>query len=449
MKKHIFSGILAIVGVSAITSAPAYAQTEIRFWYALTGYLGEQVSLICDRFNEAQNDYEVVCEGKGGYAEATQAAIAAYRAGQQPTILQAAGSDTLTLMLSGAFHPVHQLMEDHGKDREWANFIDGVVENFGSSEGDLYGLPFNVSTPVMYYNVAMFREAGIEAPPETWQQFQSDMRALRASGVDCPYAESPHAWVHLTQLHAMHNEPVASPENGFGGLDARYDFEELQLQHLELLKSMYEEGLMHVYGPLMGQSSGVSAREAFASGSCAVNTSSIAGHATVHSLADDDLEWAVAKVPVHEGYQRHNSFVDGAALWVFEGHSDDAYDAAVAFLEYLTSSETQRFWASVTGYMPLTVDAYDALQSEGFYERPEYVGREVAIESASIGDGPTPLSRGVRLGNLTQMQAVWKEETDRILVGEQDVQAGVSAMIRRGNALLEDFQQLHAGAQLP
>ncbi|MCR9196398.1 MAG: extracellular solute-binding protein [Hyphomonas sp.] len=415
----------------------------------MTGYLGEQVEIVCDRFNEAQEDYEVVCTGRGGYAEAMQSAIAAYRAGEQPAIVQVTANDTLTLMLSDAFYPAHQLLADHGYDVEAMGFFDAVVENFASSQGDLYGMPFNISTPVMYYNTAMFRDAGIETPPETWQQFEDAMRALQASGVECPYAESPHAWVHLTQLHAMHNAPVATNNNGFDGLDTRYALETLQSKHLSLLKRMYDEGLMHIYGPLMGQSAGISAREAFASGRCAVNTSSIAGHATVTSLADDDLEWAVAFMPVHDDYERHNSYVGGGALWAFNGHSEDVYAGAAAFLDFLASTESQRHWATVTGYMPLTSGAYEALVDENFYAQPNYAGREVAIESINFGDGPTPLSRGIRVGNMSQMQAIWKEEMDRILVDEQDVEAGVLSMIRRGNLLLEQFEQLHSGAELP
>ena len=444
-----FPMLLGMTTAMAAIAAPAHARTEIPFWYALTGYLGEQVVSVCDRFNAAQDDYEIVCVGRGGYAEAMQSSIAAYRAGEQPALVQATGNDTLTLMLSGAFYPVSQLMADHGYSVAEANFIDAVAQNFATGDGELYGLPFNVSTPVMYYNVDLFRDAGIEAPPETWQEFEAAMRALRDSGVDCPYAESPHAWVHLTQLHAMHNAPIATNANGFDGLDTRYDFEELQTTHLQLLKSMYDEGLMHVYGPLMGQSSGISAREAFASGRCAVNTSSIAGHATVHSLAAEDLDWAVAMLPVHEGYDRHNSYVGGAALWVFDGHSDEVYAGVAEFLDFVSSVESQRHWAEVTGYMPLTTDAYDALLAEDFYAQPQFAGREVAIESAQVGDGPTPLSRGVRVGNLTQMQAIWKEELDRILVGEQDVETGVAAMTRRGNDLLEQFEQLYAGVELP
>ena len=448
MEKKMFKFRMFIIlsSMLLILVSPVQAKTKATFWYALTGYLGDQVEIVCDRFNESQSDFEITCVGKGGYAAAVQSAIAAYRAGRQPTIVQASGSDTLTLMLSGAFYPVYRLMTDHGHDLEAVSFINGVVENFGSGKGYLYGMPFNVSTPVMYYNVSMFQKAGIERPPETWEQFEKDMQTLRSSGVDCPYAESPHAWTHLAQLHAMHNSPVATKNNGFEGLDARYDFQALQIEHIELLKRMHDKKLMHIYGPLMGKSSGISAREAFASGRCAVSTSSIAGHATVYSLADPTLDWAVAKMPVHENYRRHNSYVDGAALWVFKGRPDEEYDAAAAFLKYLTSTDAQKFWASVTGYMPLTLDAYESLKADGFYTKPEYAGRDVAIESVGISNLPT---RGVRLGNFNQMQSIWKEELDRVITGRKDVRTGVSDMIRRGNVLLEDFEQTYKGATLP
>ena len=437
-------------GAAALMAQPVAAQIEVPLWYALTGYLGEQVQGVCDRFNEAQDDYEMVCIAKGGYGEALQASIAAYRAGQQPAMVQVSDAANLTMMLSGAIYPVHELMRDYGVPIDWGAFIDPVILNFASSTGDLYSFPFNVSTPVMYYNVEIFNEAGIAEPPDTWGEFVEAMRAIRASGVDCPYAESPHAWVHLTQLNAIHNDPVATSDNGFTGLDARYVYDQgVQAAHLQLLKDMYDEGLMHIYGPLMGRSAGISAREAFASGQCAVNTSSVAGHATVHRLVDGAFDWDVALLPVHDGYERHNSYAGGAALWVFDGHADEVYAGVAQFLEFLTSVDSQRHWSMVTGYMPLTDVAFQTLVSEDLYEDPEYRGRDVAIDSLLVGDGPTAYSRGVRLGNLTQAQSIWREELDRILVGEKDVETGLADAVQRSNALLEQFGALHEGSDLP
>ena len=447
IKKGLFA---ASFGPIALCAWPAQATTEVPLWYALTGYLGEQVQSVCDRFNASQDEYEVVCVGRGGYEEALQSAIAAYRAGEQPAMVQVADAGNLTMMLSGAIYPVHELMADQGIAVDWDAFIDPVLMNFASSQGDLYSFPFNISTAVLYYNVEQFEAAGLDGPPETWTEFVEAMRALQASGVDCPYADSPHAWTHLTQLNAVHNEPVATHDNGFAGLDARYVYDQgVQARHVQMLKDMYDEGLLHIYGPLMGTSTGISAREAFASGRCAVNTSSIAGHATVNRLVDGQFDWSVAMMPVHDGYERHNTFAGGAALWVFDGHDDAVYAGTARFLEFLASADSQRHWSTVTGYIPLTTDAFDSLVAEGFYREPEFAGRDVAIASLQAGGGTTPNTRGVRLGYVTQAQAIWREEIDRILVDQNDVETGLANAVRRSNDLLEQFQTLHEGTEVP
>lgn len=447
MKKQLCAGLC---GVAALAASPASAQVEVPFWYALTGYLGEQVQGVCDRFNASQNEYELVCVGRGGYEEALQGAIAAYRADEQPALVQVADAGNLTMMLSGAVYPVYQLMDDQGIEVDWSEFIQPILLNFASSEGDLYSFPFNVSTAVLYYNIGLFEQAGIERAPETWGEFLEAMRALRSSGVECPYADSPHAWTHLTQLNAIHNEPVATLENGFAGLGARYVYDEgVHLRHIQLLKDMYDEGLLHIYGPLMGRSTGISAREAFASGTCAVNTSSIAGHATVNSLVNGEFDWDVAMMPVHDGYERHNAYAGGAALWVFNGHSDEVYAGVARFLEFLASDESQEHWSSVTGYIPLTDGAFEALAADGFYDQPEFQGRDVAVASLRVGDGTMPYTRGVRLGYMTQAQQIWREEVDRILVGQKDVASGMADAVRRSNELLDQFNTLHEGADLP
>ena len=447
MKKYLFAGVLAPIALSAW---PTGATVEVPLWYALTGYLGEQVQGVCDRFNASQDEYELVCVGRGGYEEALQSAIAAYRAGEHPAMVQVADAGNLTMMLSGAIYPVYELMVDQGIAIDWDAFIDPVLMNFASSEGDLYSFPFNISTAVLYYNAEQFEAAGLDGPPETWTEFVEAMRALSASGVDCPYADSPHAWTHLTQLNAVHDEPVASHDNGFAGLEARYVYDQgVHARHVQLLKDMYDEGLLHIYGPLMGTSTGISAREAFASGRCAVNTSSIAGHATVSQLVDGQFEWGVAMMPVHEGYERHNTFAGGAALWVLDGHSDEVYAGTARFLEFLASEESQHHWSAVTGYMPLTIDAFDALVAQGFYEEPAFEGRDVAIASLQAGGSTTPYTRGVRLGYVTQAQAIWREEIDRILVDQNDVETGLANAVRRSNALLDQFETLHEGTPLP
>src|SRR5947208_12903567 len=97
---------------AAAFSAPAHAQVEIQWWHSMGGALGEWVNDLAKDFNASQKDYKVVPVFKGSYDESMTAAIAAYRAGNAPNILQVFEVGTATMMASkGAIKPVADVMK--------------------------------------------------------------------------------------------------------------------------------------------------------------------------------------------------------------------------------------------------------------------------------------------------------------------------------------------------
>ena len=102
----------AALALAAGLSGQAWAQTEVEFWHAMGGALGEKVEEIANGFNESQDEYTVVPVYKGNYTETMTAAIAAFRAGEQPAIVQVFEVGTATMMAAeGAVKPVYQVME--------------------------------------------------------------------------------------------------------------------------------------------------------------------------------------------------------------------------------------------------------------------------------------------------------------------------------------------------
>ena len=96
-----------------LAATGAQAQTEITWWHSMGGALGEKVDDLANKFNASQKDYKVVPVFKGTYPESMTAAIAAYRAGNAPHILQVFEVGTATMMAAkGAIVPVYKLMKD-------------------------------------------------------------------------------------------------------------------------------------------------------------------------------------------------------------------------------------------------------------------------------------------------------------------------------------------------
>ena len=140
---------------------------KINWWHAMDGGLGEGVTEIVRQFNESQDKYEMVETWKGRYRVVLNNTIAAYRAGEHPHIFQNNETGFLTLLLSGAIVPVHEILEKYGVEVDLDAYLSPVVATY--TDGDkLLGMPFNSSTPIMYYNAALLKEAGFEEGPETW-----------------------------------------------------------------------------------------------------------------------------------------------------------------------------------------------------------------------------------------------------------------------------------------
>src|SRR5262245_61078355 len=154
--KRILLGAAAL----AVLATPALAggKTKFDFWYGMSGDLSQRVQDVCKRFNESQQDYEIVCTSQGNYAAAVQNTIAAYRAGQQPTVVQVFDVGTLDLMLSDAYYPASKLMKDNGYNIDWNNYLPGIRGYYATSKGEMYSFPFNSSTALLYWNKDAFQK---------------------------------------------------------------------------------------------------------------------------------------------------------------------------------------------------------------------------------------------------------------------------------------------------
>ena len=159
----------------------AQAQTQIDWWHAMGGELGEKTEALATAFNAAQSEFVVVPSYRGTYTETMTGAIAAFRAGEQPDIVQVFEVGTGTMMAAeGAIVPVYQLMADAGADFDPNAFLPAVVGYYTDPEGRMLSMPFNSSTPIMYYNKNVFAAAGLdpEQPPRTWAEVEAFSRQI-------------------------------------------------------------------------------------------------------------------------------------------------------------------------------------------------------------------------------------------------------------------------------
>ncbi|ANM05698.1 sn-glycerol 3-phosphate ABC transporter substrate-binding protein UgpB 2 [Rhizobium phaseoli] len=445
-------GAVGALLATAFLAGPAAAadKTKIDFWFGNSGDIAKRVQEQCDRFNQSQGDYEVVCTSQGSYDASLQNTIAAFRAGKQPTIAQVSDAGTLDIMLSGAFYPANQLMTDMGYTVDWKDYFSGIANYYATSKGEMYSFPFNSSTALLYWNKDAFAKIGKDHAPATWQEAGEDFKALKDAGYACPLAfdiSNNEVWQYVEQFEAVNGEAIATKKNGFEGLDAELVFNKnpLLVSYIKDLKSWYDNNLAVIKNKAVGQTF----VEAFAAGDCQVILTSVGDHGNIGRTAKQGMNWGVSMLPTYGNATRHSSFVGGASLWVLKGHTDAEYKAAAAFFNFIAKPEEALTWSTVTGYIPVRNSGFEYLKKQGFYDKAPYAGRELAIQSLTASPAGDTAPHGIRLGGLLQVRTEIANGLQAIFVNNADVQASLDGAADRGNQLLRRFQQTYKNVQLP
>jgi sn-glycerol 3-phosphate transport system substrate-binding protein len=433
--KNLTTGAL-IAGSTMLSPFAAYAQTEIQFWHAFTGRLGELVAAQVEEFNASQSDFTVVASHKGNYSETLNAGIAAFRADEQPQILMVFEVGTATMMSAeGAVRPVAEVMAASGAEFDPDAYIGAVKGYYTSTDGDMLSLPFNSSTPVLWVNRDALSGAGIDPDTDlsTWQNVGGVLDQLSDAGVECPLTTAWQSWIHLENFSAYHDVAFATQDNGFAGVDTELAFNsDAQVAHISAMGEWAQEGKFFYAG--RRNEGGAN----FRAGDCALFTESSAGYAGIKAEAAFDFD--VRPLPYWEGVGAapQNTIIGGASLWVMEGHEDAEYEGVAQFLAFLSSSPVQAQWHQDTGYLPITSAAADATRAAGFYEANP--GTDVAVIQMTTNE-PTANSKGLRLGSFDQIRGIIDEELEAVWAGDKDAQTALDSAVERGNSLLRRFEQ--------
>ncbi|HET9206983.1 MAG TPA: sn-glycerol-3-phosphate ABC transporter substrate-binding protein UgpB [Burkholderiaceae bacterium] len=416
-------------------ATPAQAQVEVQWWHSMGGALGEWVNDLAKDFNASQKDYKVVPTFKGSYDESMTAAIAAFRSGNAPHILQVFEVGTATMMASkGAIVPVAQVMKDAGLKFDPSAYVPAVAGYYTAPNGQMLSFPFNSSTPVFHYNKDAFKAAGLDPdnPPKTWPEVTLAAAKLKTSGHKCPFATSWVSWTQLESFSAWHNVEFATKRNGFGGLDTRLAVNTpLHVRHIENLANMAKQGLLIYKGR------GNAADATFVSGECSMVTATSALYGNIKRNAK--FAAGISTLPYYPDVQGapQNTVIGGASLWVMAGKKPAEYKGVAQFFDYLSKPEVAAASHQRTGYLPVTVPSFQLTDKSGFYKQNP--GTDVSV--TQMIRKTTDKSRGVRLGNFVQIRTIIDEEMENIFSGKKGAKEGLDSIVQRGNEQLERFEK--------
>jgi sn-glycerol 3-phosphate transport system substrate-binding protein len=434
-KRRVLVGAAALAVLVGATAVEA--KVEIQWWHAMGGELGEKLNKIATDFNASQGDYEVKAVFKGSYAETMTGAIAAFRARQQPHIVQIFEVGTATFMAAkGAVYPVHELMKDAGAPFDAQGFLSAVVGYYTDANGNMLSFPFNSSTPVLYWNKTAFQKAGLdpETPPRTWPEVEAMGTKLQAAGFPCAVTTQWPSWIQVENFSAWHNVPIGTRQNGIAGMDAVLQVNNsVTVKHVAQLGEWQKTKLFD-YGGRQGNAS-----PKFYNQECPIFMASSAAYAGVKANAKG-FDFGVGMLPYWPDVQGapQNSIIGGASLWVLRGHTPEQYKGVARFFSYLSSPEVQAQWHQDTGYLPITYASYELGKKQGFYEKNPWA--EVSIRQMT-NKPPTDNSKGLRFGSFVQIRDIIEEEMEAVFAGKKDAKTAMDAAAQRGDVLLREFEK--------
>jgi sn-glycerol 3-phosphate transport system substrate-binding protein len=446
MKRRTMLAGAAALAVAPIVVPVARAQagkTKIVFWHAMTGVNGDEITRIAHDFNAAQSAVELEPVFKGSYPETMTAAIAAWRAGQAPHIVQVFEVGTGSMLAAGpAVKQVWELVKDTGVKIDPKAYLEAVRGYYSLADGRMASMPFNSSTPVMWYNKDAFKTAGLdpENPPQTWQEVVTAARALKEkwASQNQDRVASTSAWLTWIQFEtysAIHNVPFATEADGFEGLDTVLKVNgPAQVKHLTRLLDMAKEGTFKYTGR-DGTPDPV-----FYTGQAAIGFGSSSGRGDI--VRNAKFDWGTAVLPYDPEIIKspNNSIIGGASLWpMTTPHRSPAeYKGVASFLEFIGHPDQDAMWHQATGYVPVTLAGYELSRKQGYYEKAP--GADIAIKSLTRGK-VTENSKGLRLGRLPEIRNIMYEEIEKALQGQQGAQQALDASVARGNVVLRSFEK--------
>ena len=436
LTRNALTALTIAVAGSLTLSHAALAQTEIQFWHAMGGELGQKTEAIAEGFNKSQSDYKVVPVYKGSYTETMTGAIAAFRAKQAPHIVQVFEVGTASMMAAkGAIYPVHKLMADTGEAFDPKAYLPAVVGYYTDTAGNMLSMPFNSSTPILYYNKDAFQKAGLdpEKAPKTWEEVaEFSKKIIAADAAKCGFTTGWQSWVQLENFSALHNVPFATEANGFAAMDIELKINsDLHVRHIDNMSKWAKDGIFK-YGGRESKSAPM-----FYSGECAIYMNSSAARAGVDANAKT-FKVGVGMLPVYADVKGapQNSIIGGATLWVLQGRPEAEYKGVAKFFAHLSKADVQAAWHQSTGYLPITLAAAELSQSQGFYAKTP--GTDLPAKQMTLNP-PTANSKGLRIGSFVQIRDVIDGELEEVWASKKTAKEALDSAVKRSNDLIKQF----------
>ncbi|HRE18715.1 MAG TPA: extracellular solute-binding protein [Rhodocyclaceae bacterium] len=392
------------VAKTAEPAIPVEIELQHQFGEAATAELQK----VIDRFN---------ADSKAGRITLAHASV-----GSKPAVLNILPRTAVAQAAANkqAFRPLFTVMAEAKEKFSDSEIAPDLRAGVTDQRGRFVALPLAYSTPVLFYNKAAFRKAGLDpdSPPLTWDEVQRASFKLLTAGAKCAYTTSWPVWIHIDNVSALSGVPVATPKGdlAFNAFP--------QVKHVAKLASWIKSGYFTSFGRRN------EADQHFKEGECAMITTDAWAHTDFRDARG--VELGVAPMPYYDDNYggRQHTLADGPSLWIGGGYKPADYKLAARFISFLSAKEMQVQLARMYGHLPLTLAARTAVKAEAQRDRSQTL--EVAYASMNGSGATHPL----RISTIEPVRIILDEELEAVWADKQTAKGALDAAVIRGNAVL-------------
>lgn len=398
--------LLLVTGLFASAPLVAQARTVIDFWHtheqeAAAG----TINALAEAFNESQQDYQVVPQYVGNYQEASVRLVSAIGTAREPVLFDAEGTIFVRLAEDGAIASLRQQaasLED--------TFIDDMYDilwRYGELHGERYGLPWNLSMPVLVYNADLLRQRGVD-PPSSWEEFEAAAERLTTRQTR-GYINVSAAFIFETMVTTRGGRIVTD--------DGRPNFDSPEaLEALTMLKRISDRG--HAINRSFAELDVALVDFVRTRGMMAFSSLAFWTQGERFNVA---FNASVAPVPTGES---RDVPIMGGQLVVMANSSPAQQQGAFEFWRFMMESENMAQWVRASYFLPVTRSATELLEP-WFAEDPIRRAALDQLEHATLRP---------RVGGYAIWQGYLEEAIERVVKGGADPQAALSEAQRRAEA---------------
>ena len=408
----------------------AAAQTTVDFWHSFgdakrSGWIQARA----DEYNKAHPGVKVVPAYKGSYNDSLQATILAGRQGKPPALVQIFEVGSQLALDSGMFQPVSGV-----KNVDFGDYIKPVI-NYYTINGKVNSLPFNSSSPVLYYNKTLMQKAGLDpkTPPTTFSGIQKACAKIEAAklGATC-FGMSLNGWF-VEQWMAQQGATLLNNGNGRTGRATATNLDSAAAKKIfDFFKTMNDRK-WYTYTGKLEDWDGSDA--IFTNQKAVFHITSTADIGNNRDAAKKNgFDMGVGVLPIPDGVKRNGVVIGGASLWIPKNISKAQAEAALDFALYMTNTQNMADWHKLTGYYPVRQSSIDLLRKQGWFTQTPL---QLVAFNQLTKTVPSSATAGGLNGAAIQTRKIVEEGIQKVLNGGSVADAMRDTKTRADAALAE------------